>query len=58
MMTNAERVQFISKMNQMLSQMESIDMVAHMEKMLSAEHDIAHNKMKDQVHKGKTKAGN
>jgi len=55
-MTNAERVQFISKMNDMMSQMESIDMVSHMEKMLSSQHDATHTKMKEQVHK--PKAGN
>jgi hypothetical protein len=58
LMTNAERVQFISKMNQMMSKMESIDMATHMEKMLSPEHDATHTKMKDKVHKNNAETGN
>ncbi|MGQ0606514.1 MAG: hypothetical protein ACT4OD_06155 [Candidatus Nitrosotenuis sp.] len=41
LMTNAEKVQFIHKMNQMLSYMESMDMMEHMNKMGS------HNGMKE-----------
>jgi hypothetical protein len=57
LMTNAERVQFIKQMNEMMTKMESIDMATHMEQMLGDQHDASHTKMKDQVHK-KTKTGN
>ncbi len=49
-MTNAEKIQFIQKMNQMMSKMESVDMASHMEMMLDDRHDPAHAKMKQKVH--------
>lgn len=50
-MTNTEKIQFIEKMSQMLTKMESVDMISHMEMMLSdQQHDPAHSKMKYDVH--------
>lgn len=56
LMTNTEKAQFVEKMNQMMLKMESVDMMSHMEMMLSDQHDQAHTKMKQNVH-DKTKSG-
>lgn len=49
LMTNAERVQFVKQMNEMMSYMESMDMGEHMGKMMSGHDDgmmPGHSKMK------------
>lgn len=54
LMPNTEKTQFIENMNQMMLKMESVDMMSHMEMMLSDQHDRAHTKMKQDVHDKKS----
>lgn len=54
LLSNTEKAQFIESMNQMMLKMESVDMMSHMEMMLSDQHDRAHTKMKQDVHDKKS----
>lgn len=50
LMTNTEKAEFIDKMNLMMTKMESVDMMSHMQMMLGDQHDQAHAEMKNNVH--------
>lgn len=59
LMTNAEKIEFLQQMNQMMTKMESVDMAEHMKTMLGDEHDTSHANMKHNVHDSKkSKKGN